>query len=159
MDTSQIGLAGEFYVLAQLAHRGYVGTMTLGNAKRVDVVVFNERTGKYWRLEVKTTKESPKSEKIFGVEKFYIWQLSQKHETVSESDLIYCFVALSTFDELPRFFLVPSRTVAKYATWQHRTWLDAVHRRPVKDNTMRKFRVELSDPNKYQENWSILNGT
>ncbi|MBS0160823.1 MAG: hypothetical protein JSS26_19755 [Nitrospira sp.] len=159
MGTVQTGLAGEFYVLAQLAHRGYIGTLTLGNTKNVDIVVFNPATKRYWRLEVKTTREAAKNEKLFSNEKLFIWQLTQKHEAISEPDLVYCFVALSSPDVQPKFFLVPSATVAKYAAWEHKHWLKAPHKRAVKDTEQRKFRIEMSDPKGFASNWAILDGT
>jgi hypothetical protein len=39
MEYAQIGLAGEYYVLAQLAQRGLVGALTLGHTKGVDILV------------------------------------------------------------------------------------------------------------------------
>lgn len=156
MDTARIGLAGEFYVLAQLAQRGYVATLTLGNTKQVDIVVYNRRKRRYWRVEVKTTQEGLKSELLFGKEKFHIWQLSDKHEKITDRDLVYCFVALSTADDLPKFFLVPSKVVAEYVAWQHKHWLNAPRSRAVKDNPMRRFRIEASDPRGYANNWKVF---
>ncbi|MBI5554217.1 MAG: hypothetical protein HY917_05790, partial [Candidatus Diapherotrites archaeon] len=53
--TQQSNLAGEFAVLSQLAIRGLVGTLTLGNTKGVDILVLNSETNKMFKLEVKTT--------------------------------------------------------------------------------------------------------
>lgn len=36
LETTSIGLAGEYHVLAQLAQRGFVGALTLSNTKAVD---------------------------------------------------------------------------------------------------------------------------
>jgi hypothetical protein len=41
MDNTQIGLAGEFYVLAQLVQHNLVATLTLANTKGVDILVAN----------------------------------------------------------------------------------------------------------------------
>ena len=45
MDSTQIGLAGEFYVLAQLVQRGLMASLTLANAKGVDILVANAKPG------------------------------------------------------------------------------------------------------------------
>lgn len=157
MDTASIGLVGEFYVLAQLTQREYVATLTLGNAKRIDILAFNPNTKRYWRVEVKTTREPAKSEYLFGKEKFFIWQLTEKHETINEPDLLYCFVWLSSSpDELPRFFIVPSAEVSRYAKWQHQKWLNAPREGVVKDGPKRKFRIALSDPDGYSKNWALF---
>jgi hypothetical protein len=41
MDNTQVGLAGEFYGLAQLVQRGFVASLTLANTKGVDILVSN----------------------------------------------------------------------------------------------------------------------
>ena len=41
LEKTQIGLAGEYYVLAQLSARGFIATLTLGNTKGVDILVTN----------------------------------------------------------------------------------------------------------------------
>ena len=42
LNKNQVGLAGEYYVLAQLSARGLIGTLTLGNTKGVDILVTNQ---------------------------------------------------------------------------------------------------------------------
>jgi hypothetical protein len=42
IDHTQIGLAGEYYVLAQLTQRSFVATLTLSTTKRVDILVTNQ---------------------------------------------------------------------------------------------------------------------
>jgi hypothetical protein len=156
MSTTGTGLSGEFYVLAQVAHRGLIGTLTLANNKGVDIIVYNEHTSRYWRVEVKTTRESPKAERVFGPDKFYSWQLSEKHEDIAAPDLVYIFVHLSEPTELPSFFVVPSDDVAKYVAWEHQHWLAAPHKNPVKSTSMRRFRVQIGDPNGYKANWALF---
>jgi len=53
--SAQTGLAGEYHVLAQLAERGYVGALTLGHTKGVDILVTNPRSGDMRHVEVKTS--------------------------------------------------------------------------------------------------------
>jgi hypothetical protein len=55
MDNTQIGLAGEFYVLAQLVQRGLVASLTLANTKGVDILVSNARLNQLFKIEVKTS--------------------------------------------------------------------------------------------------------
>lgn len=52
---SRIGLAGEYRVLAELLKKGYHASLTMGNAKATDIVVFDEKCS-YIRIEVKTSK-------------------------------------------------------------------------------------------------------
>jgi len=60
VDSTNIGLGGEFFVLAQLAQRGLVASFTLANTKAVDILVFNESLDHLFKLEVKTTNLSPR---------------------------------------------------------------------------------------------------
>jgi hypothetical protein len=140
MNKSLIGLAGEYHVLAQLAERGLVGALTLGHAKGIDILVTNPSTGTVRKVEVKCTCDAPAGAKLFGYEPFYSWTMSSKHESVQSKDLVYSFVALQEAGMMPRFFLVPSRDVAKYVTWEHRHWLESRKNPGGRDNAMRRFR-------------------
>ena len=52
----QLGMAGEYSVCAELLKRGYNASITMGNAKAVDIVVFlQDQT--YRRIEVKTSRD------------------------------------------------------------------------------------------------------
>ena len=155
MDKTQIGLAGEFYVLAQLSHRGLVGTLTLGNTKSVDILVTNLDLDTLFKLEVKTTDQHPRNDKLFGEGKFFGWTMSKKHEALVSSNLFYCFVALDTPSTMPRFFIVPSQDVAEYVRWQHIHWL-STRVNPVKETTMRRFRIPVSDPKAYENQWAVF---
>ena len=155
MDKSQIGLAGEFLVLAQLTQRGYVATITMGNTKGVDILVTNPELNTLYIVEVKTTTKKPRKELLFGEEPCYSWAMSKKHEDIVDRRLIYCFVYLSEPTEMPKFFTVPSRIVAEYVGTQHQLWL-STRKKKVKDTTMRNFRIEVSDPNDYSTNWDLF---
>ncbi|MFA5353628.1 MAG: hypothetical protein WC291_05320 [Thermodesulfovibrionales bacterium] len=159
MSTTQTGLAGEFYVLAQIAQRGLIGTLTLGNTKSVDIVVYNPDTSRFWRVEVKASRGAPKIERLFGAEECYSWQMSEKHESIVHDDLLYIFVWLNDPSVLPKFFVVPSVAVAEYVAWEHNHWLHSPHKRPVKDMSLRRFRVPVSDPQRLSENWALFHAT
>jgi hypothetical protein len=49
MDNTQIGLAGEFYVLAQLVQHNLVATLTLANTKGVDILVANPELNRLFK--------------------------------------------------------------------------------------------------------------
>jgi hypothetical protein len=79
--------------------------------------------------------------------------MREKHEKIKDKNLVYCFVVLKGKGVLPSFFIVQSSYVARYVRWQHRYWLK---NRKVKDNTMRNFRIEESDPRGFQDKWQSL---
>jgi hypothetical protein len=159
-------IAGEFAVLSQLALKGYDANLTVGRAKSVDILVSIPTTGKMYRLEVKTNWQSSKSAggsyKLFGK---YVsaWIMSEKHETISDPLLFYCFVNISPDARTFRFFVVPSAVVSEYVRAQHQLWLkaDETH---SKKNTMRTFRIgttaetyPLLTPciEQWQDNWEF----
>jgi hypothetical protein len=158
-DSTHVGLAGELYVLAQLAQRGLVASLTLANTKAVDILVFDEGVSRYSRLEIKTAGDALKSrERYFSEEPFYAWTMSEKHECVEDPRLFYGFVALQGLQALPLFFLVPSRYVAAYVREQHRYWVRARGCEFDPTTKMRKFRIPVADPNGFRDNWPLLSG-
>ena len=157
MDNTQTGLAGEFYVLAQLVQRGLVATFTLANTKGVDILVSNAELNRLFKIEVKTTDRNPHHESLFVDEPCYHWAMSAKHELSRDANLLYCFVALRGRAQLPRFFVVPSLYVATYVREQHAYWL-RTRQKSVADTTMRRFRIPATDPLGFENNWGVLAG-
>lgn len=107
---SYVALAGEFFVLAELALRGLDATLTLGHTKEIDVLVLNRVTEQMFRVEVKTTHKAVQHSKIFGSS--YAWLMDERHADVVAENLIYCFTLVGERPERCRFFLVPSFDVA-----------------------------------------------
>jgi len=154
-DKNLVGLAGEFHVLAQLAERGIVGALTLGHTKSVDILAHNPRLGTIKRVEVKTTRDRPSCAALWHEELAYSWSMSEKHELIKDRDLVYCFVHLTGPGNQPDIFIVPAAVVAKYVIWEHQTWRRA-GRGTGGPNPMRRFRIEVSDPLGYRDNWTII---
>lgn len=138
-NTQTVALAGEFFVLAQLALQGYIGTLTLGNTKSVDILVSNPKTEKLFRVEVKTASRGPYNSKLFGQN--LEWIMDEKHESISHENLFYCFVFLQSPKEMPRFFIVPSVAVAKYVCEQHKDYMNSPRKQSIKNTPMRMFRI------------------
>jgi len=155
LDKTQIELAGEYFVLAQLSARGFIANLTLSRTKGVDILVANQKTNKLFKVEVKTTLAKPRIVKLFSDKPFYSWPMSVKHESIIDEKLIYCFVHIEDADTLPKFFLVPSKDVAEYVKWEHQYWLDS-RKHEVKNTTMRNFRIEIGDPKGFENNWEIF---
>ena len=146
ISKNSVSLAGEFAVLSQLTLRGYDANMTLGHTKGVDILVSNPSNNKMYKVEVKTSFASkPSRSKLFGYT--LSWMMSDKHESISDRNLYYCFVNIERQSNIFRLFLVPSIIVAEYVQVQHRFWLDS--KKQIKDVSMRQFRIGLED-NKYQ---------
>lgn len=165
INKNSVSLAGEFAVLSQLSLQGYDANMTLGQTKCVDILLSDPVTGKMLKLEVKTNYKSSRSaggnSRLFG--RFIsAWIMSEKHETIRDSDLFYCFVNIEDKKNF-RFFIVPSEVVADYVKAQHKLWLDADEKH-ARDNKMRTFRIGLKNEkypiptptvDKYEDNWKF----
>jgi len=154
MDKTSLGLAGEFYTLAQLSQRGLVATMTLSNTKGVDILVTNQEINRLYKVEVKTTNRKLARESLFGKDPFYFWIMGEKHESIKDKNLFYVFVLLQEENVLPKFFVIPSKDVAEYVKWQHEHWLKS-RKVKGKPTTMRKFRINCDDK-KYENNWDVF---
>ena len=155
MEKAQIGLAGEYYVLAQLAQQGFIGALTLSNTKGIDILVSDSKYKHLYRIEVKSTIKKTHHERLFGKKAFYSWPMSEKHETIRDDRLYYCFVHMSSTNELPKFFIVPSKTVATYVRWQHKFWLKT-RKSKGNETSMRQFRIPVDDPEGYLMNWKVF---
>ena len=177
-DKNAVALAGEFAVLSQLALRNYDANMTLGRTKGVDILVSDPDTGKMFKLEVKTKlRESEKQDsrsKIFG-RVIGGWLMSEKHETIADPSLFYCFVIIwKSADKATRkpthksrFFIVPNDVVAHYVKKQHELWRMEKKKegKRVKGATeMRVLRIGFEDNEyalptptveRYEDNWEF----
>ncbi|SRR6266496_4316959 len=168
---NSVALAGEFAALSQLAIRGYVASMTLGNTKNIDILVFDPVTKRAYQVEVKTNYERrkrPTVSKCFG--RFETsWQMDEKHEQIKDPDLFYCFVHINANREDPpknsfRFFIVPSAVVAEYVRKEHQAWLkdNSAHR----TSPRRLFRIYSTNDHSlgksaplaadYEDSWNLV---
>ena len=146
MNPNSVALAGEFAVLSQLALRSIDANMTLGRTKSVDILVSNPKNGKMYQLEVKTnfrnTRKEPSNSKVHG-KILSDWMMSQKHEDIETSNLFYCFVNISKDTSLFKFYIVPSKVVARYVKEEHAHWLRVRKQKgkKAKDTGIRVFRI------------------
>lgn len=169
INNNSVSLAGEFAVLSQLALRGFDAIMTLGHTKGVDILVSEPRKNKMYQIEVKTnfknSRNKPSLSRIHG-KTVSGWIMNKKHESTISPTLFYCFVNISKDTNNFKFFLIPSRVVAKYVKEQHALWLreKRKERKKVKDSDMRVFRIGLKGEKysiitpaagDYENNWSF----
>lgn len=171
INSNSVSLAGEFAVLSQLALRGYDANMTLGRTKSVDILVSHPKTGKMFQLEVKTNFQSsrnkPSNSKVHG-KSLSGWIMKRGHEKIVSLNLFYCFVNISKSTNLFKFYVVPSKLVAKYVKEEHAFWLREKKKegKKIKDSEMRlfriglrgeKYKVAIPTAEKYENNWDFKN--
>jgi hypothetical protein len=144
LNNNSISLAGEFAVLSQLTLRGYDASLTLGNTKSVDILVADPKTGRMFKIEVKTHYRNTSTHSdMFG--HTLGWVMSEKHEEIKDPDLYYIFVSIVGDNHSFRFFIVPSAIVANYVKEQHAYWLKSRPNEENKYTNIRKFRIGLDE--------------
>lgn len=139
------GVAGEYFVAAELSRRGFIASLTLRNTRGIDILVTNSDATKSVGIQVKTSQGSKKS-----------WILNKKVEEGMASNLFFVFVNLNSSSNAPSYHIVPSQTVGDYSCTLHEQWLSGKKRNGEerKDTAMRTFK----DPNnKYLDRWNLLN--
>src|SRR5438874_6979095 len=135
------GVAGEYFVAAELSRRGYIASISLRNTCGIDILATNQGATRSITIQCKTNQRGARS-----------WMLNEKSEDFFAPDHYYVFVALGPATERPRFHVVPSETVANYITESHQRWLRTPGRagREHVDSAMRNFK----DPDDtYLDRW------
>lgn len=95
-DSQKSGLAGELFVAAELLKRDYQVSLSFGNAKSVDLFVFNERTQRTLIVQVKALR----SKNYFT--------LDPRNVTPEH---IYAFALLNRPDEAVEFYITDGTTL------------------------------------------------
>ena len=103
LSSIQTGVAGEYFVAAELSRRGYVASLTLRNTPRIDVLASNADATKSVGIQVKTCQSTRPD-----------WLMNSKAEADTGEKLFYVFVCLPEQGEKPVFYVVPRDVVAKY---------------------------------------------
>ena len=124
------GIAGEYYVAAELSRRGYLAAITLRNSDGVDILV-NSIDGKNnFQVQVKTVQAKFK------------WPLSKKIERETSPNKFFVFVSLPTNPaDKPKYFIITAQNLGKHIYESHVNWLKVPGKngQPHKDNPMREF--------------------
>ncbi|GHX87375.1 aspartate ammonia-lyase [Vibrio cholerae] len=76
LETNLVGVAGEYFVAAELSRKGYIAAITLRNSRGIDIIASNGDGTKSVSIQVKTNSN--------GSDK---WILSQKSENFSSDNL------------------------------------------------------------------------
>lgn len=137
------GVAGEYFVAAELSRKGYIASLTLKNTKGIDLLVSNQDGTKSIGIQVKTNQGTEKS-----------WVLSQKNEEYNSQNLIYIFVNCLN-EKIPNFYIVKSNDVAEYIKENHQKWFNSPNKKGGEhiETNIRKFN-DIDE--KYKDNWEII---
>ena len=138
------GVAGEYFVAAELSRRGHIASISLRNTRGIDILVTNQAASRSVTIQCKTRQSARK-----------VWILNEDCETYTADTHFYVLLALGGLTERPRYHVVPSCDVAEHVSRTHREWLQRPGRggRQHVDSPIRNF----ADPeNKYVERWDLL---
>ena len=95
-DSQLTSMAGEFLTVGKLFKRGYQASVTFGNAKGIDLLVYNPLTDKTFNVQVKTLRH----ENGFPLKKENI-----------KSEHIYIFIFLHDFSDPEEFFIITGHEI------------------------------------------------
>ena len=144
LESTLVGVAGEYFVAAELSIRGYLASITLRNSRGIDIIASSSDATRSVSIQVKTSSGNvPK------------WMLTEKSESFRADNHFYVFVLLREVGSRPDFHIVPSQLVAEYVATSHGQWLAGKKAggSSRKDSTMRNFRdTDLQ----YKEAWELL---
>jgi len=105
-DGQVTGLAGELFVAAELLKRGLQTSITFGNAKAVDLLTYNSRTGRTFTVQVKALRKK----NFFPI----------RHARV-EARHVYVFAVLNRPGEPVDYFVVPGSVLVsqpdRFSKW------------------------------------------
>ena len=131
------GIAGEYYVAAELSRRGYLAAITLRNSDGVDILVSNLNGDKLISIQVKTTQNKLK------------WILSKKVENETSKNKYFVFVNIpANINESPIYRIINSEILANHIFVGHRNWLKGTTKngKVRNDSDVRQF-----DPQYFRE--------
>ena len=138
------GVAGEYFVAAELSRRGHIASISLRNTRGIDILATNADASRSVTIQCKASQASKPS-----------WILNDKSESFVSANHFYIFVTLGGPLERPRYHIVPSSAVAQYIKADHRKWLakPGRHGQQHSDTKMRKFDDQ---DGRYLERWDLL---
>ena len=145
IETTQVGVAGEYLVAGELSLRGYLAGITLRNTRGTDIIASTKDGKKSISIQVKSNR-SGKAD----------WMLNKKSETFHSPDYFYVFVTFKELKKRARFYIVPSEIVAATISKNHRAWLKGTKKdgEQRKDTPMRRFRI--SENSGYEDAWGTM---
>jgi hypothetical protein len=145
LESTLVGVAGEYLVAGELSLRGYIASITLRNSRGIDIIASNPDGTKSASIQVKTNSKGESK-----------WILNKKSETFFSDNHYYVLVSLKAIGERPKYYIVPSRIVAEYIARNHSEWLMGYKNdgSPRKDSNIRNFR---DHEDKYLEAWHLIN--
>jgi hypothetical protein len=123
IDKYMLGMCGEYAVCSELLKRGKMASVTMGNAKSVDIIVTDPSSRQYKKIEVKTSQTTKFVTSFFR--KYY--DISMPHPD------IWVLVHIDANTKAVRFFILEHEELGniqmgrnKITSWQYSNGCDNV---------------------------------
>jgi hypothetical protein len=134
-DQQLTGMAGEFLTVGKLFKRGYQASVTFGNAKAIDVLVYNPKNDKSYIVQVKTLRHK----NCFLLKKDNL-----------KPDHIYVFIFLNDFEQSEEFFIISGQEIMQDID----KFFGSSYRNPNKPSNMPAINYGPLAP--FKDNWQIF---
>ena len=145
---SSIGIAGEYFVAAELTRKGYVASLTGKNTKMIDILASNKDGSKSVAIQVKTCNNQKKDK----------WMMNESAEKGFSDNLYYVLVNMNE-GQMPSYYIIPSTFVAQKMKAEYELWLKTPGKQGQKHNTtaMRTFTfADENEKNQFYNAWNLL---
>jgi hypothetical protein len=144
---NRTGVAGEYYVAAELARKGLDAAILLRNNEDYDILAINVESKNQYCIQVKTTWNTTR------------WILNAKVETSYSPNHYYVFVVLYEDDnKKPDFIIMHSQRLAEHVAYWHNHWLETPGKNGQKhnDSNLRKFDDDFGQFKDNWNNWDVF---
>jgi len=139
-----VGIAGEYYVAAELSRRNFLAAITLRNTDGADILVSSLSGEKLFSIQVKCSQNKR------------VWPLNQKVENEIAENKYFVFVELP-FDKKknPSYFIVKAKLLAEHVKNGHTRWLTVKGKKGQdhNDSPMRQFHYAHRNELTVYDNW------
>jgi len=137
----QIGRIGEYLVAVELEKQGFTTSLLLNNAENIDILAFDNKTGKSISIQVKTQLKKKH------------WPISALSLSKKYDNVFFVFVNLNN-NNCPNFYIYKWLEVIKIER-EYKKWLKTPGKKGQKhnDNSIRVFELK-NDKN--LNDWTIL---
>ncbi len=151
LESVMCGVAGEYFVAAELSRRGYIASITLRNTRGVDILASNREATKTVAIQVKANQRGTRE-----------WILTEKIDRADAvvdglvENLYFVFVSIPRDGAPPSYHVISRSEVARLTREGYERWLARPGRggRPrAASNSIRKF---TDVDGKYLGAWSAL---
>jgi hypothetical protein len=139
------GTGGTYYVMSQLAIRGFHASCTFGNAPFVDVLVASPDGHETLSIQVKTAFEARRYDRKKELKELQ-WTLGWKSAKQCHAKLFLAFVDLKSISsaEMPDVYIIPSAWIRDYCA----EWVDKVK--------WVRFHVDPTKIGRFKNNWEQI---